>query len=82
METPVVNVTHDLDILLRRNKGFSHPQFQPSEPLRDFVYNHSKVLIVGAGGLGCEILKNLALLGIKNIHIIDLDSIDITNLNR
>jgi ubiquitin-like 1-activating enzyme E1 B len=39
-------------------------------------------LVVGAGGIGCELLKNLVLTGLCYIDIIDLDTIDVSNLNR
>ena len=60
----------------------SNPGFEPSQELMDYVTDQTRVLIIGAGGLGCELLKNLAMLGIKQIDIIDMDIIDITNLNR
>lgn len=42
----------------------------------------SKLLIVGAGGIGCELLKSLSLSGFRNFVIIDIDTIQRTNLNR
>ncbi|KAL8686227.1 MAG: hypothetical protein Q9224_005515 [Gallowayella concinna] len=42
----------------------------------------SRILMVGAGGIGCELLKNLVLTGFGEVHIVDLDTIDLSNLNR
>ncbi|KAI3381905.1 hypothetical protein SNEBB_010204 [Seison nebaliae] len=47
----------------------------------DLICN-SKLLMIGAGGIGCELLKNLVLTGFKYITVIDLDTIELSNLNR
>lgn len=38
--------------------------------------------VIGSGAIGCEILKNLCCLGIKNISLTDNDSIEKSNLSR
>ena len=42
----------------------------------------ARVLVVGAGALGNEILKNLALLGVGHVLVADLDRIENSNLSR
>uniref|UniRef100_A0A1B6KC19 NEDD8-activating enzyme E1 catalytic subunit n=1 Tax=Graphocephala atropunctata TaxID=36148 RepID=A0A1B6KC19_9HEMI len=68
--------------VLERSGPFCHPDFEPSTETLHFVMNTCKLLVIGAGGLGCELLKNLALMGFSNIHVIDMDTIDLSNLNR
>lgn len=43
---------------------------------------NSKVLVAGAGALGNEVVKNLALFGVGNIVVVDYDTIEISNLTR
>lgn len=52
-----------------------------SHELRQKI-EQSKILLVGAGGIGCEVLKNLTLTGFNSIDAVDLDTIDVSNLNR
>lgn len=48
---------------------------------REKVEN-AKVMVVGAGALGNEVIKNLVLMGIGNIFVVDFDTIELANLSR
>lgn len=48
---------------------------------QDKVKN-AHILVAGAGALGNEVVKNLALFGIGHIYVVDFDEIDMTNLTR
>ncbi|WP_165252871.1 HesA/MoeB/ThiF family protein [Paludisphaera soli] len=42
----------------------------------------ARILVVGAGALGNEVLKNLALVGLGTTYVVDLDEVEPSNLSR
>src|SRR5664280_1988475 len=46
------------------------------------LLSSAKVVVVGAGALGNEVVKNLALIGVGNILVFDIDTIEASNLAR
>lgn len=63
----------DLDCILTRKGPFAKPEFDPTGETmgitpKQFLHEYCKILIIGAGGLGCDLLKNLALSGFKDIQ--------------
>jgi adenylyltransferase/sulfurtransferase len=42
----------------------------------------ARVLVVGAGALGNEVIKNLTLMGVGHIFLVDFDTVEAANLSR
>ncbi|HID50735.1 MAG TPA: ThiF family adenylyltransferase [Anaerolineae bacterium] len=70
---PIVITDPDSD----RYHTFGYISWWQQEVVRD-----ATALVVGAGALGNEVLKNLALMGIGNLLIADFDTIEDSNLSR
>ena len=49
----------DLDPLLLRGGHLTGPDFEPGEDVKTCLHDMVHVLVIGAGGLGCELLKDL-----------------------
>ncbi|HMS34689.1 MAG TPA: ThiF family adenylyltransferase, partial [Ignavibacteria bacterium] len=46
------------------------------------ILKNAKILVAGCGALGNEIVKNLAMLGVGNICVADMDKVEESNLTR
>ncbi len=67
------------DELARYQRHLSLSGFGPEAQA---ALQRSRVLVIGAGGLGCPILLYLAAAGVGHLTIIDADTVDISNLQR
>jgi adenylyltransferase/sulfurtransferase len=61
----------DMEDRTRRYFGSLYPRLQ-----------QHKVLVVGAGAVGTEVVKNLVMVGVKNLTLVDFDKVAASNLNR
>jgi adenylyltransferase/sulfurtransferase len=69
-------------IKLKSNSKEWDSTFQLMSWWKSETVQAAKVMVVGAGALGNEVLKNLALMGVGNIIIVDFDKIEYHNLSR
>ena len=53
-----------------------------NQPFRQERTAKARVMVVGCGALGNEVLKNLVLMGIRPIVVVDFDTVEADNLSR
>ncbi|EGV64082.1 molybdopterin or thiamine biosynthesis adenylyltransferase [Yamadazyma tenuis] len=69
-----------LEEYMRYGRQMIVPEFGALES--QLVLKRSKILVVGAGGLGCPALLYLTAAGVGEIGIVDNDIVDVSNLHR
>jgi hypothetical protein len=55
---------------------------RPSDWWDQSIIETSRILVIGCGAVGNEVVKNLGLLGFKSLTLVDFDTIETHNLNR
>lgn len=53
-----------------------------NSPFRQEEVSNARIMVVGCGALGNEVLKNLILLGIRHLVVVDFDRVEKDNLSR
>lgn len=67
------------DEFTRYSRHFNLPDFNIEQQQK---LKEARVLVVGAGGLGCPLLLYLTAAGVGHIGIVDPDKVDLSNLHR
>lgn len=69
-------------IRLTADSGDRFARFDSIEWWDRDIIQSARVLVIGAGALGNEVIKNLSLLGIGHLVIVDMDQVESSNLCR